>query len=97
MSFLSSPGVHVREIDLSGIVPAVATTIGAIVMPAAKGPVSEITTLGSEEDLVKVFGKPNSNNFEWWFTAASFLQYSDHYHDSNMSDLHSPLKFSTYS
>ena len=77
MSFLSSPGVHVREIDLSGIVPAVATTVGAIAMPAAKGPVSEITTLGSEEDLVKVFGKPNSNNFEWWFTAASFLQYSD--------------------
>ena len=30
MSFLVSPGVHVREIDLTGIVPAVPTTIGAI-------------------------------------------------------------------
>ena len=26
MSFLKSPGVHVREIDLTGIVPAVPTT-----------------------------------------------------------------------
>ena len=77
MSFLSSPGVHVREIDLTNVVPSVATTIGAIAMPAERGPVSEITTLGSEEDLVKVFGKPNSSNFEWWFTASSFLQYSD--------------------
>ena len=77
MSFLSSPGVHVREIDLTNVVPSVATTIGAICMPAQKGPVDEITTIGSEEDLLKTFGKPNSSNFEWWFTASSFLQYSD--------------------
>ena len=77
MSFLSSPGVHVREIDLTNVVPSVAPTIGAIAMPAQKGPVDEITTIGSEEDLVKTFGKPNSSNFEWWFTASSFLQYSD--------------------
>ena len=77
MSFLSSPGVHVREIDLTNVGPSVATTIGAIAMPAQKGPVDEITTIGSEEDLVKTFGKPNSSNFEWWFTASSFLQYSD--------------------
>ena len=77
MSFLSSPGVHVREIDLTNVVPSVATTIGAIAMPAQKGPVDDITTIGSEEDLVKTFGKPNSSNFEWWFTASSFLQYSD--------------------
>ena len=56
MSFLSSPGVHVREIDLTNVVPSVATTVGAIVMPAEKGPVSSITTLGSEQELVQVFG-----------------------------------------
>ena len=77
MSFLSSPGVHVREIDLTNIVPSVATTVGAIAMPAAKGTVGEIVTIGSEEDLLKTFGKPNTSNFEWWFTASSFLQYSD--------------------
>ena len=27
--------------------------------------------------MLSVFGKPNSSNYEWWFTAASFLAYSD--------------------
>ena len=30
MAFLVSPGVQVREIDLTNVVPAVATSIGAI-------------------------------------------------------------------
>jgi len=79
MSFLVSPGVHVREIDLTGIVPAVPTTIGAIAGAFQKGPVSSIVTVGNEDDLVKVFGKPqgSSNQFEAFFTAANFLQYSD--------------------
>ena len=77
MSFLVSPGVHVKEIDLTNVVPAVATSIGAIAGPFEKGDVSSIVNISSEEELVKTFGKPNSNNFEWWFTAASFLQYSD--------------------
>ena len=59
MSFLVSPGVHVKEIDLTNVIPAVATTIGAIAMPAERGPVSEITNIGSEEDLIQTFGKPN--------------------------------------
>ena len=77
MSFLVSPGVHVKEIDLTNVVPAVATSIGAIAGPFERGDVSSIVNISSEEELVKTFGKPNSNNFEWWFTAASFLQYSD--------------------
>jgi len=77
MSFLSSPGVHVREIDLTNIVPAVATTVGALAMPAQKGPSGSIITVGSEQDLLSIYGKPNASNFEWWFTAANFLQYSD--------------------
>ena len=77
MGFLVSPGVHVREIDLTNIVPAVSTSIAAICGPFAKGPVSAITAINSEEQLVQTFGKPNSSNFEWWFTAANFLQYGD--------------------
>ena len=77
MGFLVSPGVQVNEVDLTNVVPAVATSIGAIVGPFEKGPVSSVTDISSEEDLVKVFGKPNANNFEWWFTAANFLGYSD--------------------
>ena len=77
MSFLVSPGVHVKEIDLTNVVPSVATSIGAICGPFEKGPVSEVTSIGSEEELVKVFGKPNGSNFEWWYTASNFLQYAN--------------------
>ena len=77
MGFLVSPGVQVNEIDLTNVVPAVDTTIGAIAGPFQKGPVSSITTITSEEDLVTIFGKPQSDNFEFFFTAANFLKYSN--------------------
>ena len=79
MSFLVSPGVHVREIDLTNVVPAVATSIGAMAGAFEKGPVSSVTNISSEEELLEVFGRPqsSSNQFENWFTAANFLQYSD--------------------
>ena len=79
MGFLVSPGVQVNEIDLTNIVPAVATTIGAVAGPFEKGPVGEITTISSEQDLVRLFGKPKdtSNQYEYYFTAANFLQYTN--------------------
>ena len=77
MPFQLSPGVLVKEIDLTNVVPAVATSIGAMAGAFQKGPVGEITAIGSEQELVKVFGKPNGSNFETWFTAANFLQYGN--------------------
>ena len=79
MSFLVSPGVNVREIDLTNVVPAVATSIGAIAGAFQKGPVSSVTTITSEEQLLQIFGKPQGtgNQFETFFTAANFLQYAD--------------------
>jgi len=77
MAFQVSPGVLVKEIDLTNVVPAVATSIGAIAGAFVKGPVGEIIPIGSEGELVDIFGKPNSDNFETWFTAANFLQYGN--------------------
>ena len=79
MAFLVSPGVQIKEIDLTNVVPAVATSIGAIAAAFQKGPVSSVTNISSEEELLEIFGKPqgSSNQFENWFTAANFLQYSD--------------------
>ena len=79
MGFLVSPGVHVREIDLTNIIPAVSTSIAAIAGAFKKGPVKSVVTIGSEEDLLRIFGKPqnNSNQFETWFSAANFLQYGN--------------------
>jgi len=77
MAFQVSPGVNVTEKDLTNIIPAVSTTSGGIVITAEKGPVDEITTVSSEQELADTFGKPNSNNFEQWFTAANFLGYGN--------------------
>ena len=77
MAFQVSPGVLVQEKDLSRIIPAVSTSIGAFAGQFAKGPVDEIVAISSEQELVDTFGKPNSTNFEYFFSASNFLQYSN--------------------
>ena len=59
MAFQVSPGVLVKEIDLTNVVPAVATSIGAIAAGFGKGPVEEIIPISSEQELYQVFGKPD--------------------------------------
>ena len=76
MAFQVSPGVLVKEKDLTNVIPAVATTIGAVAGQFNQGPMVEVTSISSEKELVETFGKPDSTNFEYWFSAASFLQYS---------------------
>ena len=77
MAFQVSPGVSVTEKDLTNVIPAVSTTSGGIVITAEKGPIDEITTISSEKELLDNFGKPTSDNFEEWFTAANFLGYGN--------------------
>ena len=77
MAFQVSPGVLVQEKDLTRIIPAVSTSIGAFAGEFRKGPIDEVTTVSSEQELVTVFGKPDSSNFEDFFSAANFLQYSN--------------------
>ena len=76
MAFQVSPGVLVQEKDLTNVVPAVATSIGAIAIQSTQGPLDEVVTIGSEKELVEQFGKPDSNTFEYFYSAQSFLQYS---------------------
>ena len=57
MGFLVSPGVHVKEIDLTNIIPAVQTNIGAVAGPFEKGPVATVVNIGSEEELRSIFGE----------------------------------------
>jgi phage tail sheath protein FI len=77
MAFQLSPGVNVSEIDLTTIVPSVATSIGAFAGPFAWGPVGEIITISDEVRLADRFGKPDSINYEYWFSAANFLAYTN--------------------
>ena len=77
MAFQVSPGVLVQERDLTRIIPAVSTSIGAFAGEFRKGPLDEIVSISSENDLVATFGEPDSSNFEDFFSAANFLQYSN--------------------
>ena len=88
MAFQTSPGVNISEIDLTNVVPAVATTEGAIAGVFRWGPEDQRILVTSEQDLANRFGKPASyytdgnlttlwSNHETWFSAANFLSYSD--------------------
>lgn len=76
MAYALSPGVTTYEKDFTSIVPAVSSSNGAFVGKFPWGPVLYPVQLSSENDLVAQFGKPNSSNFESFFTAANFLSYS---------------------
>jgi len=77
MAFQLSPGVNVTEKDLTTIVPAVATTNAAFAGLFAWGPVDKRVLIDSENNLARLFGLPNKDNFAYWFTAANFLQYGN--------------------
>ena len=77
MAFQVSPGVLVQEKDLTRIIPAVSTSIGAVAGTFTKGPMDEVVSISSEQELVATFGKPNNSNFEDFFSASNFLQYSN--------------------
>ena len=77
MAFQVSPGVQVKEIDLTNVVPAVSTSIGGFAGAFNWGPVETVTNVSSEKDLATVFGTPDTNTASYFLTAASFLQYGN--------------------
>ena len=77
MAFQVSPGVEVKEIDATGVVPAVSSSIGGFAGSFNWGPVDEIVSVSSEKQLADTFGSPDSNTFKYFLTAASFLKYGN--------------------
>ena len=77
MGFQVSPGVNVTEIDLTTIVPAVATTSAGIAGVFQWGPAEEITLVDSVNTLKRRFGGPDNETYEYFFTAANFLGYGN--------------------
>jgi hypothetical protein len=96
---LVSPGVKVREIDLTlGRIDAVNDQVGAIAAPFAKGPVGTPVLVETEQDLLQTFGKPSSNDgqYESWLTASSFLSYGGvlrvvRLDSTNLVNAHAPV------
>ena len=77
MGFQVSPGVNVTEIDLTTIVPAVATTSAGFAGVFQWGPVEEITLVDSVNALKSKFGGPDSDTYEYFFTFLNFLGYGN--------------------
>jgi len=96
---LVSPGVKVREIDLTlGRIDAVNDQVGGIAAPFAKGPVGVPVLVETEQDLLQTFGKPSSNDsqYESWLTASSYLSYGGtlrvvRLDSSNLINAHYPV------
>ena len=75
---LASPGIVVREVDLTiGRVDSATDKNAALVAPFAKGPVNLPIIIESEQDLIDNFGKPHNTDdqVESWMVAASYLAY----------------------
>ena len=75
MAFQVSPGVQVQEIDATNVVPAVSTSIGGFAGSFNWGPVDEIVTVSSENELAAKFGAPDDSTAKHFLVAASFLKY----------------------
>ena len=71
-----SPGVVIRERDFSNAVVVGASAIrGAIASSFRTGPVGKIVNIGSERELINVFGTPSEANAGDWLVASEFLRY----------------------
>ena len=77
---LASPGISVREVDLTrGAVDFTLNVVAGLAAPFKRGPVNEITRINNEKELIDVFGTPGvgttDRHYECWYSAANFLSY----------------------
>ena len=75
---LVSPGVQIREVDLTvGAITAANDQVGAFAAPFSKGPVNEPILITTEAELLDTFGKPSETDGqnEYWLSASNYLSY----------------------
>ena len=77
MAFQVSPGVEVKEIDATNVIPAVSTSIGGSAGFFQWGPGLQAITVSSEKQLVDTFGKPTATTFKYFGPMAAFLKYGN--------------------
>lgn len=80
MAFMVSPGVNVSEVDLTAGARQISVSDAAFAGPFSWGPALDVLNIGSEDELIKFFGKPNDTIYEHWFCASAFLSYSNLLH-----------------
>jgi len=80
MAFYLSPLVDVNELDLTTTIPAVATSIAAIILRNTyKGPERKKIYISSVNDLITMFGKPTNTAacYQDILAATGYLRYGN--------------------
>ncbi len=72
-----SPAIIVKEVDLTGGVPNVQSTTGAMAGAFRWGPVETVTLVQNEAELAEEFGSPSDSFAVDFLSAAYFLRYSN--------------------
>lgn len=86
MAYMQSPGVQIKEWDISGYVPGVSSSVAAIGGVFSWGPVEERVLVSDENTLVIRFGRPTDDNYETFMIASNFLSYSNALYVSRAAD-----------
>lgn len=73
---LLSPGVEAREIDLSVVASNAGSTNAAFGGKFERGYAGKAVNVNNVSELVSNFGKPSNDNFNQWYQAYFYLQYS---------------------
>lgn len=82
-----SPGIIVQERDVTNSrLQQTITNVAALAGPFSTGEVGVAKLITNEKELVQYFGKPNDNNYEYWFTASEFLNYGGNLRVARISD-----------
>lgn len=83
---MQSPGIQIKEFDISGYIPGVSASVAGIGGVFSWGPVEERVLISDEATLVNRFGRPTDDNFETFMIAANYLSYSNALYVSRAAD-----------
>ena len=77
MAFQVSPGVSIKEIDATNVVPVTSSSVGGFAGAFNWGPIGEACLVSSENELAEKFATPDESNYHHFLVAASFLKYGN--------------------
>lgn len=94
MAEMLSPSVYVTEIDASQIVPTVSNSVAVFSGNFHSGPVNKYQIITSVDDLITYYSKPSNINYNDWYQAYNYLQYSNKLlisRAANTAGTHTPI------
>jgi len=75
MSIFLSPGVYIKEKDISDVAPRVATASAALVGYSAKGSVDDILLITNNQQFIDNYGEPDPSSGHYFhYAALAFLE-----------------------